>query len=76
MLRIRNSGPRSVGGIPAHAGVLRQAEEIARRLREQHLGGDGESAGRAGGVSGDGAEGEVGGFQNGREGDFLNGGCS
>ena len=75
VLRMRTSGPRSVR-VPAHAGVLAQAEEIAGGLGEQHFGGDGENAGGAGGVGGDGAEGEVGGFENGREGYVLNDGCS
>ena len=41
---------------PAHAGVLGQAEEIAGGRGEEHLGGDGESAGGAGRVGGDAAE--------------------
>ena len=38
--------------VPAHAGALGQAEEISRRLREQHLGGQRQGARRARGMGG------------------------
>src|SRR6185437_15339292 len=40
--------------VPAHACVLRQAEQIARRLRQEHLGRNGKCARRATRVRGDG----------------------
>jgi hypothetical protein len=69
-------GAEDAGGIPAHADVLAEPEEIAGGLGEEHLGGDGEYSGRAGSVGGDAAELEVGAFENGGEGDFLNDSCS
>ncbi len=39
--------------VPAHAGVLSQAEEIARWLREQHLSGERQLARRSARVRGD-----------------------
>ena len=49
-------GAEDAGRVPAHADVLAETEEIAGGLSEQHLGGDGESAGRARGVGCDGAQ--------------------
>src|SRR5262249_47748403 len=49
---------------PAHAGILRQAEEIAGRPREQHLRGDGKRAAGPGGFRCDVEERGVGGVQN------------
>ncbi len=69
-------GAEDAGGIPAHADVLAEAEEIAGGLGEEHLGGDGESAGWARGVGRDALSCEVGAFENGREGYVLNDGCS
>jgi hypothetical protein len=69
-------GTKETRGIPSHAGVLAEAEEIAGRLSEKHLWRDGKNAGWAGGVCGDGSEIEFGGFEYGDEGDFRNGECS
>ena len=44
VLRMRNSGPPSESGIPAHAGVLREAEEIAGGALAEHLVGEGNYA--------------------------------
>jgi hypothetical protein len=55
-------GAEEMGGVPSHAGVLAEAEEIAGGLGEKHFGCDGKDAGGAGGVRGDGSEVEVGGF--------------
>ncbi len=52
------------GRVPAHAGVLAQAEEVAGRAVEEHLGGDGEHAGGAGGFAADVVDGGVGGVQD------------
>ena len=38
VLRIRNSGPRRRRGLPAHAGVLRQAEQVAAGRVAQQVG--------------------------------------
>jgi hypothetical protein len=59
--------------VPAHAGVLTEAEEIAGGLGEEHLRCDGKPAGWAGRMGCDGAQVEVGAFENGGERDFLNG---
>jgi hypothetical protein len=67
-------GAEDAGRVPTHADVLAEPEEVAGGLREEHLGGDGENAGGAGGVGGDAAELEVGAFENGREGYVLNDG--
>ena len=37
-----------LGGVPAHAGVLGHAEQVAARLAQQHLGGDRQPPGRPG----------------------------
>ena len=69
-------GAEDARGVPAHADVLAEPEEIAGGLGEEHLRGDGENTRGAGGVGSDGAEGEVGAFENGCEGYVLNDGCS
>jgi hypothetical protein len=69
-------GAEDAGGVPPHADVLAEAEEISRGLGKEHLGADGENARRAGGVRRHGAQCEVGAFENGREGYVLNDGCS
>ena len=45
-------GIEKAGGIPAHPGALRQTEEIARGLGEQHLRGERQRTGRAARVRG------------------------
>ena len=51
------------GRVPAHAGVLAPAEEVAGGAVEEHLGGDGERAGGAGGFAADVVDGGVGGVE-------------
>jgi hypothetical protein len=55
-------GAEEMGGVPPHAGVLAEAEEIAGGLGEEHLGRDGKDAGWTGGVGCDSSEVEFGGF--------------
>ena len=50
VLRMRNCLRPSFGGIPAHAGVLRQAKQIAAGAVQQHVLGDGQTASRPGRV--------------------------
>ncbi len=73
MLRMRTSGPRSVGRVPSHADVLAQAEEIAGGLSEEHLGVIGRKPDGPGACVATARKSEVGGFEYGGEGDFLNG---
>ena len=47
VLKIRNCFRPDLGGIPAHAGVLRQAEQIAAGLLQQHFFGERQTARRA-----------------------------
>ena len=65
-------GSEDASRVPAHASVLAEAEEISGGLSEEHLGGDGQSAGGTGRMRGHGRESEVGGFKNGGEGYVLN----
>ena len=66
VLRIRNSGRRRCCGVPAHAGVLGQAEEVAAGRGAEQLLVQGQAAGGAGGVGLDLVEGRVGGVEGGR----------
>ena len=52
------------GGVPAHAGVLAPAEEIAGGPLEQHLGSDGQGAGGTGGLAADVVDGGIGGVED------------
>jgi hypothetical protein len=56
-----------VSGVPAHADVHAEAEEISRRLCEQHLRSDGKNTDGAGRVRSDCAEFEVGALKYGGE---------
>ena len=50
VLRIRNCGPSISSRLPAHAGVLRQAEQIAAGPVAQHLVGERQRANRPRGL--------------------------
>jgi len=59
--------------LPTHAGILRQAEEVARGLRQQHLGRQRQSAFRAAGMRGYIKQFAAFGFKHRREGDVCDG---
>ena len=48
VLKIKNCFRPDLGGVPAHAGVLRQAEQIAARTVQKHFFGDRQAARRTG----------------------------
>ena len=59
--------PAQRRGIPAHARVLRPAEDVARGPRDQHFGGHGQRAGGAGNFAADVVKGGIAGIQELRE---------